>query len=98
MLPSFGGVANDNRSIYVVEAKSSPAFNPLKKATIVMQKDEYKLIYYKGYEAEDSFELYNLHENIEELTDMYPQNPAIAKTLREELLDSLSDADRPYKR
>jgi hypothetical protein len=70
----------------------------LGKSTIVMRKDGYKLIYYTGYEAEDTFELYDLNTDIEELDDLYPRDPAIAKMLREELLDSLSDADKPYKK
>jgi len=28
--------------------------------------------------------------------DLYPENPAIAKKLREELLESLLAADKPY--
>jgi len=98
LLPGFGGVDDNNRSIFVVEAKSNPAFSPLRKATIVIQKDDYKLVHYTGYGTDDSFELYNLHEDMEELNNLYSQNPAIAKSLREELLDSLSDADQPYKR
>jgi hypothetical protein len=37
-----------------------------------------------------------LDADVEELEDLYPAQPAIAKHLREELLDSLLDADKPY--
>lgn len=97
LLPGLGGVGDNNRSIFVVEAKSNPVFSPLKKATITIQKDDYKLIYYTGYGLENSFELYNIRDDMEELNNLYPQSPTIAKTLRDELLDSLSDADQPYK-
>lgn len=96
LLPGLGGIEDQNRSIFVVEAKSNPAFTALKKATTVIQKDEYKLIYYTGYEAEDSYELYDLNADLEELEDLYPAKPAVAKTLKEELLDSLAAADKPY--
>jgi arylsulfatase A-like enzyme len=98
LLPKLGGLEDQSRSIYTIEAKLNPAFAPLHRATIALQKDDYKLIYYTGYESEDSFELYNLTEDIEELDDLYPIKPAAAKTLKEELLDSLSDADKPYKK
>lgn len=98
LLPELGGLDDRDRSIFVVEAKYNPAFNALHQATIVMRKNDYKIIYYTGYEAEDSFELYDLTADVEELDDLYPMQPAVAKKLKEELLDSLSDADNPYKR
>lgn len=97
VLPGLGGLEEQGRSIFMVEAKYNPAFNPLKKATLVMQKDEQKLIYYTGYEGQDSFELYDLNADAEELEDLYPTQPAAAKILREELLDSLADADNLFK-
>lgn len=95
-LPGFGGVEDFERSTFIVEAKRNPAFAPLKKATVAMRKGNHKLIYYTGYGAEDSFELYDLSEDIEELYDLYPEAPAIAGKLREELLESLLAADKPY--
>jgi arylsulfatase A-like enzyme len=98
LLPGLGGVEDMERSLFIVEAKNSPAFQPFKKATIAMQKGNYKLIYYTGYEPEDTFELYDLHADIEELDDLYPAQPAIARRMKEELLDSLFDANKPYIR
>jgi arylsulfatase A-like enzyme len=96
LLPGLGGVEDMQRNHFAVEAKDSPAFQPLKKATIAMQKGNYKLIYYTGYELEDTFELYDLNADIEELNDLYPAQPAIAGQMKEELLDSLCDANKPY--
>lgn len=98
LLPGLGGKEDMQRSIYVVEAKSNPAHRPLKKATIAMRKGNYKLIYYTGYEANDSFELYDLDSDTEELTDLYPDQPAFAKPMKEELLDTLLTADKPYSK
>jgi sulfatase-like protein len=96
LLPGLGGRENMERSHFIVEAKNSPAFQPLKRATIAMQKGNYKLIYYTGYEPEDSFELYDLDADIEELDDLYPAQPTIARRMKEELLDSLFDSNKPY--
>ncbi len=98
LLPELGGNEDPSRSIFAVEAKMNPAFTPLHRSTIAMYKDKYKLIYYTGYEPEVSFELYDLDADIEEMEDLYPQNPGVVKKLKEELLDSLSDADTPYKK
>jgi len=96
LLPGLGGVEDMERSHFIVEAKSTPAFQPFKKATIAMQKGNYKLIYYMGYEPDDTFELYDLHADIEELDDLYPAQPAIAGRMKEELLDSLFESNKPY--
>ena len=98
LLPGLGGVEDMERSSFTVEAKNAPAFQPLKKATIAMRKANYKLIYYTGYELEDSFELYDLDADIEELDDLYPVQPAIAKRLKEELLEALFAANKPYSK
>lgn len=96
LLPGLGGVEDMERSYFIVEAKNTPAFQPFKKATIAMQKGNYKLIYYTGYESEDAFELYDLDADIEELDDLYPAQPAIVRRLKEELLESLFAANKPY--
>jgi arylsulfatase A-like enzyme len=98
LLPGLGGEEDLQRSIYVVEAKSNPAHRPLRRATIAMRSGNHKLIYYTGYEPEDSFELYDLEADIEELTDLYPDQPAFAKPMKEELLDTLLTADKPYSK
>jgi hypothetical protein len=95
-LPELGGVEDMERSTFSVEAKKSSSFGPLRKATVSMYKGTHKLIYYTGYEAEDAFELYDLASDAEEMEDLYPAQPAIVKKLKEELLDTFLDADKPY--
>ena len=98
LLPGFGGAEDFERSVYVVEAKSNPAFAPLQQATIAMRKGSQKMIYYTGYEGEDSFEFYDLENDLEELNDLYPENPSTAKVMKEELLDTLSRVNKPFTR
>ena len=85
LLPGFGGQADPERSTFSVEAKTNPAFAALKKASLAMRKGKYKLINYIGYESEDSFELYDLEDDPEELVDLYSTQAGIARSLTDEL-------------
>ena len=97
LLPGLGGVEESGRSIFIVEAKENSAFMPLKKATLALIKDGYKIIYYVGYSrVPDGFELYNLSTDPEELVNLLETEPAVAAEMKRELLDSLADANRPY--
>ncbi len=97
LLPGLGGTFDAQRSTFTVEAKTNPAFAPITKATVAMRKGSYKLIYYTGYEGEASFELYDHETDLEEMNDLYPKQPAIAKTLRAELLDTLLSVNNKIK-
>jgi arylsulfatase A-like enzyme len=97
VLPGLGGEEDFERSTFTVEAKLNPAFAPLKTATIAMQKGNYKMIYYTGYfGGEDSYELYNHAEDLEELHDLYKSEKAIAKQMKDELLERLHTADKEF--
>ncbi len=97
-LPYLGGDEDMERGIYTVEAKLSSAFVPLSRATVTFQKGSHKLIYYTGYEAEDTFELYDLSDDVEELKDLYPSNPGFSKKMKDELLETFFAANKPYMR
>jgi arylsulfatase A-like enzyme len=57
--------------------------------TISMIKGEHKLIYYTGYaKRPDTFELYNLKDDIEEVKDLYLVDVVTASQMKEELLDN----------
>ncbi|MDP1544865.1 MAG: sulfatase-like hydrolase/transferase [Anaerolineales bacterium] len=96
LLPGLGGVEDYERGTFAMEAKQNSSFTPIRKGTVVLRKGTHKLIYYTGYEAEDSFELYDLETDYEEIKDLYHAQPAILSIMKEELLDSLSDANKPY--
>ena len=78
-----------DRSLFTVEAKGNAAYTPLTRATVAMVKGNYKMIYYTGYEAKDSFELYDLENDYEELKDLYPDQPSFSKAMQDELLEKL---------
>lgn len=98
LLPGLGGVEDMERSQFTVEAKTNAAYAPLTKATVAMIKGNYKLIYYTGYEAEDSFELYDLANDYEELEDLYPAQPSFSKALKDELLEKLDSVNAKYRK
>jgi arylsulfatase A-like enzyme len=99
ILPDLGGTEDMERSIFSVEAKTNSAFAPLIRTTIAMIKGDTKLIYYKGYRGHDDFfELYNLREDIEELQNLVPKNPSKLASLKEELLENLAQANRPFEK
>jgi arylsulfatase len=98
LLPGFGGVEDDTRSVFAVEAKTNSAFGPLKRATITLMKENYKIIYYGDYPRYSNvFELYDLHHDMDEKEDLFAKGPAIAALLKEELLDSLSMVNKPFE-
>lgn len=100
VLPTFGGQASPQRSVYTVDAKNSPKQGLLTQATVAMIKDEFKLIHYRGYDKgyTDAFELYNLEQDPEELTDLYSSNRSVAVELQNELLAKLDEVNQPYQR
>jgi arylsulfatase A-like enzyme len=98
LLPELGGVADEERSLFTMEAKTNRAFAPLTEASVAMVKGDYKLIYYTGYEAEDSFEFYNLADDYEELNDLYPSQPAVLKIMKDELIEKLNSVNAKYRR
>ncbi len=98
VLPGFGGEEDAERSTFTLDAKENSQFAPIRKATFAMRKGPYKLLYYTGYEKDDTFELYDLESDIEEMTNLYPSNPSFAKQMKEELLDMISSVNAPYKK
>lgn len=100
LLPTFGGQADLDRTIYTVDAKNSPKQGILNQATVAMIKNDYKLIHYRGYEKgyTGTFELYNLKQDPEELTNLYSPNASTGNELQNELLAKMDQVNKPYQR
>jgi hypothetical protein len=97
-LPGFGGIEEENRSVFSVEAKINSAFGPLKRATITLMKENYKIIYYGDYpQYLNIFEFDDLAEDIDERKDLFTEGPAVAAVMKEELLDTLSTVNKTFK-
>ena len=99
ILPGFGGQEDFQRSIFAIEAKENSAFEPLTEGTFTLLKEGEKLIYYTGYPwYPEAFELYDLVDDIEESKDLFTEDRVTAARMKEELLDVLAEANRPYIR
>jgi arylsulfatase A-like enzyme len=98
LLPTFSEEAEvPDRPIYAMDAKRNFRDEALTVGTMTLIKGPYKLIHYLGYdEYEDSFELYNLEQEREEIQDLYESEPAIAAELREEMEAKIAEVNEPY--
>lgn len=98
LLPELGGVEDWERSIISMVAKTNSAFAPIKHASVSLLKGTKKLIYYMGYGDFDKVsELYDLEKDPDETTDLASADAATASRLRDELLTTLEEADRPFE-
>lgn len=94
ILPGLGGTEEEERRVFSIEAKRNPALAPLHWASTSMMKGHKKLIYYQGYPGyEDSFELYDLQNDLEELDNLVKKDTVTASRMKEELLDMLATAN-----
>ncbi|MCA9916342.1 MAG: sulfatase [Anaerolineales bacterium] len=98
VLPTFGADTTEDRFVYSVEAKSNAKFAPLTEATIAMYKDDLKLIRYFGYTDSDEYEMYNLQNDSEELTNLYESEPVLAEELTKALTDKIFAENAPYRK
>lgn len=97
VLPGIGGAEDSERSLFSMYAVENSQFSPITKAAICMHKGRHKLIAYLGYDLLDgTYELYDLENDPEEMQNLVETNPDVFAKLREELLERLADANRPF--
>ena len=96
LLPLLGGSEDPQRSIYSMDAKNNSTFAPLQEFSISLTKGIYRLTQY-NYPEDKKFEFYDLEEDPEELNDLFPSQPAIAIQMKEELLQKLSEVNKPFE-
>jgi arylsulfatase A-like enzyme len=94
-LPGLGGIASVDRSLFSIQAKESSAFDSLSRGTFTLIKGTRKLIMYTGYPGyEDTVELYDLKEDLDEMRDLSSTDPVVTKQMKEELLAARHAADQ----
>jgi arylsulfatase A-like enzyme len=96
LLPGLGGTENPERSIYSMDAKTNASFAPLTKTSLSLMKSGHRLTYY-GYPDDGQFEFYNLEEDREELVDLYPSRPSLARRMKEELFQKLNEVNEAFE-
>jgi arylsulfatase A-like enzyme len=98
LLPGFGGNKDASRSIFPMMAKDNAAFRPLEHASFSIIKGPYEMFFFTGYpDHPDTFELYNLQEDPNELQDLFGKDINTASQMKDELLEAVNAANRNYQ-
>jgi arylsulfatase A-like enzyme len=98
-LPPFAEAIQPAHPIFSMYSVENSAFLPLSRTAISMRHADFKLIAYFGYGKYDNFyELYNLEDDPEELIDLSGSDKTNLNFMKQELLDHLADANRPYQK
>jgi len=91
LLPELGGAEDPARSVFAFDAKLQSAFAPLTRFSAAILREGYKLINYQ-YPDHTSYEFYNLADDPEELSDLYPKSPNLALQMKDELREKINSA------
>jgi arylsulfatase A-like enzyme len=99
LLPPFNNAEpEESRSIYAVAAGQKDPLSALSRATIMLLKDNYKMIYYFGYEnmpgSDPYYELFNLVADPDEMVNLAGTKPQLEKDMFSELVASLHQNDK----
>ncbi|HBY94948.1 MAG: sulfatase-like hydrolase/transferase [Ardenticatenaceae bacterium] len=100
VLPPFGlKEVRAGRRVYSIEATINRKVAPLTVATVAMIHDRHKLVHYFGYgSVKDEYELYDLHNDPDEMEELYSAGHSIGKDLHHELDEKLQVVNERYLR
>ncbi|MDH5606632.1 MAG: sulfatase-like hydrolase/transferase [Anaerolineae bacterium] len=104
ILPPYRGEnINDDRSIYILQARSNRKTKPLTVATATMIKGDYKISKYFGYNkliekrnGNPLVELFDKQNDPEEINNLVNQEKDIAREMLNNLEEKLAESDEPY--
>ncbi len=100
VLPPFSQASPDpNRSVYVVRAAKNPPSSPLTRASTMLVKGRYKLLYFFGYEDrgfQELVKLFDIQADPEELNDLSLSQKDVTTEMLAELKSKLDQVNRPY--
>ncbi len=101
VLPPFAASDPDpNRSIYVVRAAKNPPFSALTRASTMLVKGRYKLLYFFGYEDrgfQELVKLFDIQADPEELNDLSLAQKEVTADMLDELKSKLAQVNQPYR-
>jgi arylsulfatase len=99
LLPGFGGIEENSRSIFPLIAKDNAVFRSIEHGTFSMIQGPYELFFFTGYpDHSDRFELYDLEEDPHELQDLFEKDINTASQMKDELLEAVHAANRNYQK
>ena len=101
ILPPFSDKYPDRaRSIYSLRAKKNEKYSPLTIGTIALHKEDFKLMYFMGYEQlgakGERIELYDIKNDPEELYDLSSTKIETTTELLNEMKQKLAEVNEPY--
>jgi hypothetical protein len=82
-----------------MQARRTEKQSPITEGTLMQVKEQYKLMYFFGYEllnGEERIELYDVEADPEELNDLYPSQKNLGNQLLDELKAKLAEVNEPY--
>jgi hypothetical protein len=95
----LGGVEDEHRSIFSVDAKYNSSFTPLRNYSISITRDHHRFIHYSFPKDDyEKFEFYDLDTDPNELKDLYPAKPSLALEMKDELLQKIEEVNKPYRK
>ena len=98
LLPGLGGMEDEHRSIFSVDAKYNSSFTPLRNYSMSITRDGHRLIHYSFPKDDyEKFEFYDLNNDPDELVDLFPAKPPLALEMQDELLQKIEEVNQPYQ-
>jgi arylsulfatase A-like enzyme len=97
LLPELGGTTQEDRGVFSMDAKSNSSFGPLRNYSISLTRDRHRLVHYSyPRDKYEKYELYNLDADPDEMSDLYPSFPALAKQMKDELEQKVLEVNKPF--
>lgn len=100
VLPPYNLISKASNGIFAMQAKNNDPQLPLTETSIVHVQDNYKLIYYLGYDAlgadKERHQLFDIQADPEELTDLSQIKRETASELLNIVKTHLNEANEPY--
>jgi len=102
LLPPFNpGYTPSSGHVFTVQARANDPALPLTEATIMHVEDNYKLIYYLGYEElggeAERFQLFDIKSDPEELSDISNLKKETASEMLALVKSKLKDVNLPFQ-
>src|SRR6266498_604775 len=99
LLPKFGGVKDDHRSLFSMDAKMNSSFTPMLNFSMSITRDHHRLAYYcYPKDSYQKYEFYDLDADPEEINNLYPSSPSLDRKMQDELLQKIAEVNKPFQR
>ena len=99
LLPNLGGEEDESRSIFSMDAKMNSSFGLLRNYSMSLTRNNHRLTYYSyPKDSYEKYEFFDLGVDPQELKNLYPSRPSLAREMQEELLQKVLEVNKPFQR